>query len=135
MEVKLDVSLVFPIVFGEKQYDQLVKFCGSVEDVEQNFKIEFSCGDGKYFSDFWNQSEDGSVYANFHTQEQYEDVYKYDGQVCTNSPPRFNVIKMSMVPEPMKPHTIYRFTVKYYPKNQEAVYYINNKERSRGWVG
>lgn len=136
METKLDVSLIFPVVFGQTAYEKLVKYCGSVEDVEKNFAIEFSCGDGKYFSDFWKWTDGGALVANWpDTPEADEEVAKYDGQVCTQTPPRLNSIKMSMVPEQMKAHTIYRFTVKYFPRKEEEVYYINNKERSRKWVG
>lgn len=135
MEIVLDFSLIFPVVFGQTAYDKLIKYCGSIEDVEQNFQIEFSCGDGKYFSDFWKWTDEGALVANWpDTLEGDEEVLKYDGKVCTHTPPRLNSIKMSMVPELMKPHTIYQFTIKYFPRNKEEVYYINNKERSRKQV-
>ena len=131
MEVKLDIALMFPIVSEEKQYGKLVKYCGSVEDVEENFQIEFSCGDGKYLSDLWKWSEGGEgLYA----VAPDEELEKYDGQVCTNTPPRLNTIKMSMKAEVMKPHTLYRFTAKYFPKNEEIVFYINGKERNRKYI-
>lgn len=132
MDIKLDLNLIFPVVFGQTSFDKLVKYCGSVEDVEQNFEIEFSCGDGKYFSDFWKWTEGGKgLYA----AEPDEELEKYDGRVCTDTPPRLNSIKMSQVVEQLKAHTIYRFTVKYYPKNEEEVFYINSRERSRRFVG
>lgn len=136
MKVKLDIALIFPIVFGEKQFETLVEYCGSVGEVEENFQIEFSCGDGKYFSDFWKWSPGGALVANWpDTPEGNEEVIKYDGQVCLETPPRLNSIKMSMVPEQMKAHTIYRFAIKYSEVNKEEIYYINGKERSRKRVG
>lgn len=132
MDIKLDLNLIFPVVFGQTTFDKLVKYCGSVEDVEQNFQIEFSCGDGKYFSDFWKWTEGDE---GLHAVGSDEDLEKYDGKVCLIAPPRLNIIKMSMVLEPMKAHTIYRFVVKYYPKKEEEVYYINSRERSRRFVG
>ena len=132
MDIKLDLNLIFPVVFGQTAFEKIVKYCGSVEDVEQNFQIEFSCGDGKYFSDFWKWTEGGQgLYA----AASDEELEKYDGQVCLLGPPRLNSIKMSMVSEVMKVHTLYRFVVKYYPKNEEEVYYINSRERSRRFVG
>jgi hypothetical protein len=136
-DVVLDFYLSFPIQpHQEASYDRLVKHCGSVEDIEQNFKIEFSCGDGKYFSDFWRWTEGNALVANWpDTPEADEEVYKYDGAVCTNTPPRLLAIKMSMVTEQMKANKGYRFNVKYFPKAEQEVYYINGKERGRKWVG
>lgn len=136
-DVVLDFYLSFPIQpHQEASYEWLVKHCGSVEDIEQNFKIEFSCGDGKYFSDFWRWTEGGALVANWpDTPEGDEEVYKYDGQVCTNTPPRLNATKMSMVPEQMVAGKGYRFTIKYFRKVGEEVYYISGKERGRKWVG
>jgi hypothetical protein len=136
-DVALDFYLSFPIQpHQEASYDRLVKYCGSVEDVEQNFKIEFSCGDGKYFSDFWKWTEGGALVANWpDTPEGDEEVYKYDGQVCTNIPPRLNATKLSMEPEQMIAGKGYRFTIKYFRKAGEEVYYINLHERGRKFVG
>jgi hypothetical protein len=137
MEIKLNISLNFPLdAHAEKDYERLVKYCGSVEDVERNFEIEFSCGDGKYFNDFWKWTEGGALVANWPaTPEANEEVFNYDGKVCLLTPPRLNAIKMSMVPEQMKAGKNYRFTIKYSPKVEQEVYYINGKERSRKWVG
>jgi hypothetical protein len=136
-DVLLDFYLSFPIQpHQEASYDRLVKYCGSIEDIEQNFKIEFSCGDGKYFSDFWRWTEGDALVANWpDTPEADEEVYKYDGQVCTLFPPRLNITKMSQVVEPMLANKGYRFTIKYFKKTGEEVYYINGKERGRKWVG
>ncbi len=66
METKFEAHLIFPLdVWSQPEYEKLVKYCGSVEDVEQNFEIEFSCGDGKYFSDFCNWTEGGAFVANW----------------------------------------------------------------------
>jgi hypothetical protein len=136
-EVKLDFYLSFPIQPHQgSSYEKLTKYCGSAEDVEINFKIEFSCGDGKYFSDFWKWTDGGALVANWpDTPEGDDEVYKYDGQVCTNTPPRLNAIKMSQVVELMLPNKPYRFTIKYFKKVEQEVYYINGKERGRKWVG
>jgi hypothetical protein len=96
-------------------FDRLRKLLGSVEDIECSFAIEFSCGDGKYLSDL-------------NTKEEIE---KYDGNVCLLTPPRFNIIKMSQMSEQMKSNKDYLFTVKYNPKTEEQIFYINRKERSR----
>ena len=127
MEVKLDLYLSFPIPpHKEPEYEKLLKYFGSVEDVEQAFEIEFSCGDGKYFNDLianWPDTDEGN-----------EEVAKYDGQVCTDTPPRLKSIKMSMKSEQMTVNKSYRFTVKYFEKVGEETYYINGKERSRNRV-
>ena len=119
METKFEAHLIFPLdVWSQPEYERLAKYCGSVEDVEQNFEIEFSCGDDKYLSDL-----------------EGEELEKYDGKVCTETCPRLNAIKMSMVPEQMRAHKMYRFTVKYSAKTEKEIYYINGKERSQKWVG
>jgi hypothetical protein len=136
MNIVLDVVLSFPTdVETNRVFTKLYKFCGAVEDVENDFGIEFSCGDGKYFSDYWYWTEGGSLVANYHTDEEYEEVAKYDGKVCLLTPPRFKQTKRSQVPEQMEQDKRYRFTVKYYEKSQQYVFYINGKERSRKWVG
>jgi hypothetical protein len=131
MEIKLDISLNFPLD-AERGYERLVKYCGSVEDLERNFQIEFSCGDGRYMSDLWRWSENGDGLQATVSDEELE---QYDGNICVITPPRLNAIKMSMMPEQMKAGKNYRFTIKYFPKVEEEVYYINGKERSRKWVG
>jgi len=132
MEIKLDICLNFPLdAYAEKDYERLVKYCGSVEDVERNFEIEFSCGDGKYMSDLWKWTDENK--NGLQATISDEELEQYDGNVCTITPPRLNVIKMSMVPEQMKAGKNYRFTIKYFPKVEEEVYYINGKERSRKW--
>jgi hypothetical protein len=117
METHFDAYMNFPATseYDLGTFDRLRKLLGSVEDIECSFAIEFSCGDGKYMS-------------RLHTTEAIE---KYDGNVCLLTPPRLNVIKMSQVPEQMKPNKDYRFTVKYNPKTEEQIFYINGKERNR----
>ena len=115
MTTQLDVHIRFPANdWDEEQYNKLHKACGSVEDIEQAFEIEFSCGDGKYLNDDLSD----------------EELDRYDGEVCLDSPPRFTETK-----ELFKLNKPYRFTIKYSEKNEEAVYYINSKEVSREWVG
>jgi hypothetical protein len=117
METHFDAYMNFPATseYDLGTFDRLRKLLGSVEDIEQSFAIEFSCGDGKYLSDL-------------NTKEEIE---KYDGNVCLLTPPRLNVIKMSQVPEQMKAGKDYRFTVKYSPKTEQQIFYINGKERNR----
>jgi hypothetical protein len=117
MEIHFDAFMKFPATseYDLGTFDRLHKLLGSVEDIECSFAIEFSCGDAKYMS-------------RLHTKEEIE---KYDGKVCLLTPPRFHSIKMSMLPEQMKPNKDYLFTVKYNPKTEEQIFYINKKERNR----
>lgn len=55
-------------------FQNLWDLCGCIELIEDLFKIEVSCGDGKFITDL----EDFS-----------EEMEKYDGEVCLKSPPRF----------------------------------------------
>ncbi len=117
METHFDAYMNFPATseYDLGTFDRLRKLLGSVEDIECSFAIEFSCGDGKYLSDL-------------NTKEEIE---KYDGNVCLLTPPRLNVIKMSMIPEQMKAGKDYRFTVKYNHKTEQQIFLINGKERNR----
>jgi len=117
METHFDAYMKFPATseYDLGTFDRLHKLLGSVEDIERSFAIEFSCGDGKYLSDLYTK----------------EELEKYDGKVCLLTPPRFHVIKMSMLPEQMKANKEYRFTIKYKPKTEEHIFYINGKERNR----
>ena len=111
MTTQLDIYLRFPANdWDEKQYSKLHKACGSVEHIEQAFEIEFSCGDGKYLQDKLTD----------------EELDKYDGNVCLDSPPRF-----AYTNELFKLNKKYRFTIKYSEKTEENIFYINSKERSR----
>jgi len=116
METHFDAYMKFPATseYDLGTFDRLHKLLGSVEDIESSFAIEFSCGDGKYMS----------LLAT-------EEVEKYDGKVCLLTPPRLHTIKMSMLPEQMKANKEYRFTIKYKPKTEEQIFYINGKERNR----
>jgi hypothetical protein len=132
---KLDIYISFPPE-SDWAFNKLRKHFDCIEALEEAFGIEFSCGDGKYFSDFWKWTEGGALIANWpDTIECDEEVAKYDGQVCLNTPPRLNPIKMSMVQEQMKANKEYRFTIKYFPKAGVEVYYLNSKERGRKVVG
>jgi hypothetical protein len=117
METHFDAYMNFPATseYDLGTFDRLRELLGSVEDIEYSFAIEFSCGDGKYLSDL----------------DTKEEIEKYDGNVCLLTPPRFNIIKMSQMPEQMKPNKDYLFTVKYNPKTEEQIFYINRKERNR----
>jgi hypothetical protein len=117
IETHFDAWMRFPVIseYDHGTFDRLHKLLGSVEDIECSFAIEFSCGDRKYLSDL----------------DTKEEIEKYDGNVCLLTPPRLNVIKMSQMPEQMKPNKDHLFTVKYNPKTEEQIFYINRKERSR----
>ena len=107
MNVVLDVYLKFPAnEFYEQQFSKLRKYVGSVEDIEQLFGVEFSCGDGKFMSDFWKWSDNKQSLSVVVSDEELD---KYDGHVCLNSPPRNNTTK-----ELLESNKKYRFTVKYY---------------------
>jgi hypothetical protein len=132
METKLDITLKFPSdQWSDQQFEKLRKYCECVENVEDYFNIEFSCGDGKYFSDFWKWTEGGALIANWpDTPEGDDEVFKYDGKVCLETPPRNKTTKISLA---LNKH--HRFTIKYTPKCGEQVFYLNNKETGRKWVG
>jgi hypothetical protein len=117
MDTHFDAWIKFPATseYDLGTFDRLRELLGSVEDIEYSFAIEFSCGDGKYLSDL----------------DTKEEIEKYDGNVCLLTPPRLNVIKMSMLPEQMKAGKDYNFTVKYNPKTEQQIFYINGKERNR----
>lgn len=125
METQLDVYLSFPLPsWQEEDYAALHKACGSVEDIEENFDIEFSCGDGKYLRDLWDLW-DPQV-----GNSADEELLKYDGNVCTDHPPRERETN-----KPFKPNKPYRFTIKYSERDEEAIFYLNRKEITRKWVG
>ena len=128
MEPVLDIYLQFPLPpYMEEDYVALHKACGSVEDIEENFDIEFSCGDGKYLSDFWEWTESGDALKAVAADEE---LLKYDGNVCTNHPPRERENnKQFKVDKP------YRFTIKYSEKNEELSFFLNSKKISSKWVG
>lgn len=113
MNAAFDAHLSFPASdWVNKQIDTLQKLCRSIEGVEIDFDIEFSCGNNLYLSDI---EDDDAL------------VDRYDGEVCTESVPRFRDTN-----QPFKPGKDYRFTIKVYGEDEEEVrFYINGKERSR----
>lgn len=126
MEVVLDVCLKFPIKDGEYQklyFNKLTDFCQCVENVERDFGIEFSCGDGKFLSDLWKwtDSEEGLVCTA--TDEELE---KYDGNVCLRTPARRkDNCKLLAI------NKTHRFIVKFSKPDEEYVFYLNNRVTSR----
>lgn len=111
-EAFFDEYLSFPASREvEEHLDYLTKLSRSIEGVEQDFDIEFSCGDNKYLSDLENSETE---------------FLKYDGNVCTQSVPRFRDTN-----EQFKPNKPYRFTIRVSADEEEVVFYINGKERSR----
>lgn len=61
--------------------DELWDLYGCIEEVENAFDIEFSCGDGKFISDL---------------EDFTEEMDKYDGLVCLKSLPRLRKNKNLM---------------------------------------
>ena len=124
-----DAYVAFPATseYSLGTLDRLVKLCESVEMLEQYFNIEFSCGDGKYYNDYWWWTESGSLLANYHTEQEYEEVEKYDGKVCFESVPRFRDTNKLF-----KADKDYNFTIK--SKETEdgdrVTFYINGQKRS-----
>jgi hypothetical protein len=123
METHYDAYLAFPessssgyytSEYYQQSFDRLVKLLGCVEAVEQAFDIEFSCGDGKYFSDFQEFPLDESEWR------------KYDGEVCLETPPRYGGDGHTL-----NKNKAYNFKVLYNPKTEEQVCYINDKVTSR----
>lgn len=128
MNTILDIYLSFPLPdWQEEDFAELHKACGSIEDIEENFDIEFSCGDGKYLRDLWAWSESGD---SLQAKVADEELEKYDGNVCTNHPPREREDN-----KVFKLNKQYRFTIKYSEKSEEAIFYLNRKEISRKWIG
>jgi hypothetical protein len=131
MSNTLDIYISFPVE-NDWAFDKLRKHFDCIEAIEEAFNIEFSCGDGKFLSDHWKWSKSRNGLSASTSDEELE---KYDGKVCLLTPPRLLPIKMSMAEEQMLPDKDYRFTIKYFPKFKEEVYYINRKERGRKVVG
>ena len=133
METIFDAYVSFPATseYSLGTLDRLVKLCESVEMVEQYFNIEFSCGDGKYYNDYWRWTEGGSLLANYHTEQEYEEVAKYDGEVCFESVPRFRDTK-----ELFEVDKDYNFTIKskQTKDGDEVAFFINGKVRSQQCV-
>lgn len=116
MQTQLDIYLSFPLPkWQEEDFEQLFKYCGAVEQIEEDFDIEFSCGDDLYLSDI--QDDDALL-------------DRYDGEVSTDYPPRDRETG-----EKLSAKKQHRFTIKYSEKSEEAIFYLNRKEISRRWVG
>lgn len=86
------------------------KCFGAIEELEDAFDMEFSCGDGLYLSDI---EDDDSLLA------------KYDGSVCTDSMPRHCYDGKEFIPG-----KYYRFTAKYFESLGTIVFYLNGKKTS-----
>jgi hypothetical protein len=117
MHTHYDAYIGFPVSkshYFQWAYDGLVKLLGCVEAVEKAFDIEFSCGDGKYFSDFQEFPLDEAEWR------------KYDGQVCLETPPRYGSDGHALDKDKE-----YNFIVKYDPKTEEQIFLINGKEKTR----
>ena len=122
MKIKLQVTITFPSV-DDTNYIKLWEYFGSAEAIEQAFDFEFSCGDGKFMSDFWQWSESKEALICTVSDEELEN---YDGNVCLTTPPRFFETKKLLSVD--KPH---KFVVKCSDKTEEEVFFLNGKEISR----
>lgn len=128
METRLNVSLTFPSdIDTDISFKKLRKYFDSIESIESCFGVEFSCGDGKFFEDFyqWTESQQSLICV-----VSDEDLEKYDGVASLDTPARIRETKKML-----KLNKAYRFTVKYYPISQHEAYCINGKEVHRRWVG
>ena len=90
------------------------EFSPSIEEFEGKFKIDISCGDGKYLQEVDKAWSDGEL--------DDDEFAKYDGNVDFNYPIRDR--------ETNKLHNKLRFTMKHDTKTDEYLYYINGKLRS-----
>jgi hypothetical protein len=125
MQTEIDVSFKFPFQdtpTNQKLFEKLWIFCKAIEGIENAFNIEFSCGDGKFMSDFWKWSDSGEGLCCTVSDEELE---KYDGEVDLKSLPRFADTKKLF-----RADKWYRFTVKV-DKDEQYHYYLNSKERKR----
>ena len=128
MEIVLDIYLSFPMPpHQEEDFTALYKACGSIEHIEEAFDIEFSCGDGKYLSDLWEWSESGD---SLKAKVADEELEKYDGNVCTDTPPRERESGKKF-----KVDKDYRFTIKYSEAREELIFFLNSKKKFNQWVG
>ena len=108
MKTIVDVYLSFPMSeYLEDQFEELHKFCGSIENAEEAFDIEFSCGNNLYLSDI---------------EDDIQLLNQYDGKVCTNSMPRHRFDGKEF-----KPNKPYRFHVTYSELSEEYSFYLNGK--------
>lgn len=118
MDTIFDAYVSFPATseYDAQTLDRLHHLLGSVEQIEIDFEIELSCGDGKFLRDI---------------EDDDAELAKYDGNVCYLSPPRF-----VDTGEVFKLNKDYRFTVKNkeYGSDTECRFYINGRERSRRLV-
>ena len=118
MDTKIDVYMSFPADEHTKYaFDNLRSYFGSVEAVEKAFEIEFSCGDGKFLSDDSDFADE-------------EELGRYDGEVCLLSLPQSFVLGNLL-----QTNKKYRFTVQYSNLTEQEVYFFNDREVSRQWVG
>jgi hypothetical protein len=133
MQTLFDAYISFPATsdYSLDTIHRLQKLCESIENIEHYFGIEFSCGDGKFYNDYWNWTSDGSIVANYHSDEEYEEVAKYDGQVCMESLPRFSDTKILL-----EPNKEYNFTVlsREDHSQHEITFYINGRKRYTKYI-
>lgn len=114
MKTVLDVCISFPLKENEDcegGLKELYKFCGTIEDIEKCFDVEFSCGDGKYLSEI---------------EDDEAELEKYDGNVCTLTPP----IERRDGKE-LKANVPHNFVVKYSEQDEQMVFFLNGKETFR----
>lgn len=125
-QIIFDEYLKFPLSSEHEQdFEELVTMVGSVEKLEECFGIEFSCGDGKYFSNLysWSDNKEG-----LQASVTDDELLKYDGKVDLDFPPQFQEDQT-----PFVANRPYRFTIKMRGEegDGELIFFINSKERSR----
>jgi hypothetical protein len=82
------VQISFPTTAENEDLRQLEKICGSIYMLETCFGIEFSCGDGKYLSDFKRPT--GEIDENGDLVYEYDEaaIDKYGENLDLSCPPR-----------------------------------------------
>jgi hypothetical protein len=143
-ETIIDVCLRFPgpkttpsdrildLAHTEEGFQELHKFCGSVEQIECDFHVEFACGDDPtwphYFSNFWKWTEnEGALVA----VVPYEIMAKFDGKFCLTVPPLdYGNQRDFDTKQPLETEKDYRFVVKHDHEQQTYEFYINGRFRS-----
>lgn len=115
MKTVLDLRIKFsPEDEYLEEINELTDFCNGVEDVENKFDIEISCGDGKFLNDLIKPWLDGRM--------SDEEFRKYDGEVDWGCPPRdFETKKLLS-------NRVHSFVVKE-DKDGYLYYYLDGKKR------
>lgn len=120
MKTILDVRIKFsPEDDYSEEIDELISCCGCPENVESNFGIEISCGDGKFLNDLWDQWRLDRYDVRTPSHEEFT---KYDGEVDWTYPPRDSETKKLLS------NRAHSFIVKM-DKEEYLHYYLDGKKK------